>query len=197
MAGIWEADARDGDHYSLTLDKGGTWSQKYNMVWDKLWGLNLFPNNAIKREMVYYPRKQNTYGLPLDSRSDQSKTDWIMWTAAMADSDEEFQRFLSPLYRYINETPSRVPVSDYYNTKTATRINFKARSVVGGHWMKVLMDNFDKNKVPSTDISQTVTDNVSVTDAYYNLNGVRLSSPAKGVSIVKKQDGDAKKIVVE
>lgn len=197
MAEIWEKDARDGDHYGLTLDKTGTWSQKYNMVWDKLWGLNLFPNNAMKREMAYYPRKQNTYGLPLDSRSDQSKTDWIMWTAAMADTDEDFQRFLAPLYKYINETPSRVPVCDYYNTKTATRINFKARSVVGGHWMKVLMDNFDKNKVPSTGITSAVTDKDFEPMSYYNMSGVKLSSPAKGLNIVTDKEGDAKKIVME
>ena len=167
------------------------------MVWDKLWGLNLFPNNAMKREMYYYSRKQNTYGLPLDSRADISKTDWIMWTASMAADNSDFLSFVSPLYKYINETTSRVPISDYYNTKTGTMVGFKARSVVGGHWMKVLMDNFDRNKVPSTDISQTVTDNVSGTEAYYNLNGVRLSSPAKGVNIVKKQDGNVKKFVVE
>ena len=197
MAEIWEADARDGDHYRLALDKSDTWSQKYNMVWDKLWGLNIFPNNAMKREMYYYARKQNAYGLPLDSRADISKTDWIMWTASMAADNSDFLSFVSPLYKYINETTSRVPISDYYNTKTGTMVGFKARSVVGGHWMKVLMDNFDRNKVPSTDISQTVTDNVSGTEAYYNLNGVRLSSPAKGVNIVKKQDGNVKKFVVE
>ena len=197
MAEKWESMANDGDHYRLAYDRKGTWGQKYNMVWDKLWGLNLIPNNAMKREVAYYLRKQNAYGLPLDSRSDISKTDWIMWSAAMADTDELFLRFVGPLYKYINETSSRVPISDYYNTKTGNMVGFKARSVVGGHWMKVLMDNFDKTKVPSTGISSAVTDNGSGHLSYYNLNGVKMTAPVKGVNIVKDDKGDVRKIVME
>ena len=115
----------------------------------------------------------------------------------MADTDELFLRFVGPLYKYIIETSSRVPISDYYNTKTGNMVGFKARSVVGGHWMKVLMDNFDKTKVPSTGISSAVTANVSRHLSYYNLNGVKMSAPVKGVNIVKDEKGDARKIVME
>ena len=40
----------------------------------------------------------------------------------------------------MNDTESRVPTSDWYDTKTGLMIGFKARSVIGGFWMKVLMD---------------------------------------------------------
>ena len=90
------------------------WSQKYNMVWDKLWNMSLFPNNAITKEIDYYLTKQNAYGLPLDSRRDYTKSDWIMWTAAMSPDKSIFEKFVEPFYKYINETTSRVPISDWH-----------------------------------------------------------------------------------
>ncbi|WP_027450201.1 glutaminase family protein [Xylanibacter brevis] len=144
MATIWERDAREDDHYRLAFDRKDTWSQKYNMVWDKLWNLNLFPNGAMERDMKYYLTKQNKYGLPLDVRRDYTKSDWIMWTAAMAKDKKTFLKFVDPLYKYINETESRVPISDWHDTKTGIMTGFKARSVIGGYWMKVLADKLQE-----------------------------------------------------
>ena len=146
MAVKWEEMANEGDHYRLAFDREDTWSQKYNMIWDKMWNLNLFPNNVIGKEINYYLTKQNPYGLPLDSRKDYTKSDWIMWTAAMSSDQATFEKFVDPLYKYINETVSRVPVSDWYDTKTAQMTGFKARSVIGGHWMKVLTDKMLNNQ---------------------------------------------------
>ena len=144
MAVQWEKDAREGDHYRLAFDRPDTWSQKYNMVWDKLWGLNLFPNGAMEREVKYYLTKQNRYGLPLDIRRDYTKSDWIMWTAAMSKDKKTFVKFVEPLYNYMNETESRVPTSDWYDTKTALMVGFKARSVIAGHWMRVLAEKLNQ-----------------------------------------------------
>ena len=144
MAAKWEQDAREGDHYRLAFDRENTWSQKYNMVWDKLWGINIFPNKAMEREIKYYLTKQNKYGLPLDIRKDYTKNDWIMWTAAMAKDNKMFLKFVDPLWDYVNETSSRVPISDWYDTKTGNMVGFKARSVIGGFWMKVLADKMAK-----------------------------------------------------
>ena len=140
MAVKWEETDRDGDHYRLAFDQPDTWSQKYNMVWDKLWGINIFPAGTIDKEIAYYLTKQNRYGLPLDIRKDYTKNDWIMWTASMAKDKETFLKFVHPVWDYINETESRVPVSDWYDTKTGKYEHFIMRSVVGGFWMKVLMD---------------------------------------------------------
>ena len=63
-----------------------------------------------------------------------------MWTAAMSKDKQTFLKFVAPLYDYINETGSRVPTSDWYDTKTGLMIGFKARSVIAGHWMRVLAD---------------------------------------------------------
>ena len=146
MAVEWEKMANDGDHYKLTFDRSGTWSQKYNLVWDKLLGFNIFDPQIAVKEMAYYRTKQNEFGLPLDNRATYTKTDWIMWTATLTGDKSDFDALVDLVYKYADETPSRVPLSDWHDTVTAQRMNFKARSVVGGYFLKMLEDSMKSNK---------------------------------------------------
>ena len=140
MVPKWIEMADAGDHYALTFDNKNTWSQKYNLVWDKVLGLNLFPQKVYDTETNYYLTKVNKFGIPLDSRKSYTKNDWIVWTATFAPKKEQFEALIKPLYTHALETPSRVPLNDFYDSKTGIRENFKARSVVGGFYMKMLAD---------------------------------------------------------
>jgi hypothetical protein len=140
MAARWEPMANNGDHYRLAFDKPDTWSQKYNLVWDKVFGTHLFPPSIAEKEVKWYLSRQTHFGLPLDSRKTYTKSDWIMWTACLADNDEDFKALTDPVYNYANETESRMPLSDWHETTTGKWINMRARSVVGGYFMKMLLD---------------------------------------------------------
>jgi hypothetical protein len=140
MAQKWIGMAAEGDHYKLAFNSPGTWSQKYNLVWDQLLGYNLFPPTVRETELTHYLGKINHYGLPLDGRADYTKLDWSLWTATLASNPNQFHAIVDPIYRWINETPSRVPLTDWYDTRTGKQVGFQARSVVGGVFIKALSD---------------------------------------------------------
>lgn len=144
MANQWIRMADDKDHYRLTFDKPGTWSQKYNLIWDRLLGFNLFPKEVAEKEMKYYLTKQNAYGLPLDNREDYTKSDWILWSACLTGSPADFTALMEPVWKYANETTSRVPLSDWHFTSSGSQRGFQARSVVGGYYMRMLEEELMK-----------------------------------------------------
>lgn len=140
MASKWTEMARDNDHYRLAFDQPGTWSIKYNLVWDRILRLNLFDSAVARTEAAGYKKRMNAFGLPLDNRKTYTKSDWLVWGAALAESDSDFRSMIAPLRRFLNESPDRVPFSDWYDTIDGRVVGFRARSVVGGVFIRMLMD---------------------------------------------------------
>ena len=143
MAAEWMKKAADGDTvYRLAFDRPGTWSMKYNAVWDKVFGTGIFPSGAFDRELaVHAERHLNAYGLPLDNRALYTKSDWLVWTASMASDEALFDRFVETLWRAYNESPSRVPLTDWYETDSAKQRGFQNRTVQGGLFMRLLIES--------------------------------------------------------
>jgi len=134
----WVREADDGDHFRLAFDRPGTWSQKYNLVWDRVLGLGLFPASVAEKETRFYRTVQKRYGLPLDSRENWTKLDWVFWSASLTGQREDFEALTAPVYDFLNESPSRVPMTDWYWVETGRMNSFQARPVVGGVFMNLL-----------------------------------------------------------
>ncbi|MCL5005958.1 MAG: DUF4965 domain-containing protein [Acidobacteria bacterium] len=136
----WMEMAGDHGHTRLAFDLPGTWSQKYNLVWDRVLGLNLFPAKVARDEVAYYEDQSTFWGFPLDSRAAFTKLDWESWSAALATSKDTFRSMFSGVYNFANRTPTRVPLSDWYWTVDGSQTGFQARPVVGGVYMEMLTD---------------------------------------------------------
>lgn len=150
-AAHWVKVAADGDHFRLAFDRPNTWSQKYNLVWDRILGLNVFPPSVAQMEMAHYKKVMQRYGVPLDSRTHLTKTDWSFWSASLADNQTDFETIISPIYDYLNATTARSPFVDSYLTDDIHSDGMHARPVIGGVFIKMLTDRAIWKKWASAD----------------------------------------------
>lgn len=146
MVKQWMKAANDGDHFRLCFDGKGTWSLKYNLLWDRALKLRLFPKEVFAKEQAQYRRVEQRYGMPLDSRKSYGKIDWTAWWAALSEGEDEFRAFIRPLHAWCDESKSRMPMSDWYYTNSGEVAAFRARSVVGGIFAKLYLDRAARAK---------------------------------------------------
>ena len=139
MASDWAERASNGDgSYRLAFDREGSFSMKYNIVWDVLFGTGIMDKRVIASETASYKKHINKYGLPLDNRADYTKSDWLVWCATLVDDRDYFEEMVNPLWDNYNFSRSRCPMTDWYDTVSARQIGFRHRTVQGGLFIKLL-----------------------------------------------------------
>ncbi|MGA2497780.1 MAG: DUF4965 domain-containing protein [Tepidisphaeraceae bacterium] len=158
----WIKQGDDGDHFRLAFDRPNSWSSKYNLVWDKILDTNVFPEDAIKKEMAFYRKNIDKYGLPLDGRMQNapgrkahwSKTDWAFWTACLTNNQEDFDAITAPIYTFFNEAQRRVGLTDLYFTDRPDTALMHSRPVIGGIFVKMLYNKEIWKKWASRDVTK-------------------------------------------
>ena len=143
MAKSWVERAKNSDgSFRLTFDRPETRGMKYNMIWDKLWGTELFSDEDYALETRACLESMNPYGLPFDSLHTYTKSDWLLWTAMLSPDREGFEKMIAPMWLGYNLTPSRVPMNDFYDTVTSLAMGCRHRTVVGGLYLKLLEEKY-------------------------------------------------------
>jgi hypothetical protein len=118
-------------------------------------GLNIFPPTVAQLEVAHYKKAMQHYGVPLDSRTHLTKTDWSFWSASLAESQADFEALLSPIYDYLNHTTARSPFVDSYDTDKIGSDGMHARPVIGGVFIKMLTDRVTWKKWATRDKTKT------------------------------------------
>ena len=138
MAAEWTELAGAGDHTRLAFGQPDeSWGMKYNLVWDDLLGLRLFPEEMKRQEAAFYAKKAEAYGVPLESGTHLARTEWTLWAAMLAGDAETAARLTEPLYRYMDEAESRVPMPDTYDAGSAKWAKQANRPAVGGCFIRL------------------------------------------------------------
>lgn len=130
------------DYLPFSVGKKDSWSLKYNLVWDILFGFGIFSEDLYKAESEKYRKELNAYGVPLDYRRDFTKTDWELWAACLDSTNENIDLFSGRIVSYLADTKDRNCFSDWVETKTPVQSGFDHRTVQGGLFLPIL-----KNKL--------------------------------------------------
>lgn len=104
-------------HTTLAYGQNDTHGLLYNLYSDRLLKVNLVPQSIYDMQSAFYPTVNEKYGVPLDTRHSYTKSDWEMWTAAIA-SPETRDMFIKEVATWINETPTNTALTDWYDVVT-------------------------------------------------------------------------------
>ncbi|RYP92057.1 hypothetical protein DL770_001835 [Monosporascus sp. CRB-9-2] len=131
--------AADPPHTTLSYGNASSHGLLYNLYANSLlgFGYDFVPKSVYDWQSAFYPTVALEYGVPLDTRHTWTKTDWMMWAAAIASEDTR-NALIRLLARWISATNTNMAFTDLYGAATGDYPNpslrFTARPVVGGHF---------------------------------------------------------------
>lgn len=111
----------------------------------------MFPQSLLEREVDYYLGKCNAFGTPLDNRKGYTKSDWLLWTAALTDDMDKKKKLIGAVAAFLRRSPDRVPFSDWFESESGEFHHFRARSVQGGCFVLLLEGGALQKKPVSAD----------------------------------------------
>jgi hypothetical protein len=104
-------------HTTLGYGLNDTHGLLYNLYGDAELQLGLVPQSVYDMQSVFYPTVFDEYGIPLDTRHNYTKSDWEMFTAAIASKDTQTM-LIGDLAKWIRETPTNRAMTDLYDAQT-------------------------------------------------------------------------------
>ena len=130
-------------HSKLRYDMNGTWSLKYNLMYQYGLGVDTFPDSVRATESAFYQTQTQKYGIPLDERHTFTKSDWLSYGAALGNKEQQ-QNILQFLYNFAATSPTREPFLDCYETTTNVGNWGLGRPVMGGLYSVAIVDRMNK-----------------------------------------------------
>ncbi|KAI0881842.1 glutaminase A [Annulohypoxylon maeteangense] len=129
--------AADPPHATLSYGEADSHGLLYNLYSNSLLNFGDFvPQSVYDMQSNFYPTVALEYGIPLDTRHTYTKTDWMMWCAAIASADTR-DTFIKLIAGWIDSTPTNMALTDLYDASSGnypSGLQFTARPVVGGHF---------------------------------------------------------------
>jgi hypothetical protein len=98
-----------------------------------------------EKEIDKYLKEVKTFGAPLDSRVSFTKSDWIVWCAALTEYPEKRNQLIKTVDNFLKNTNSRVPFGDWYETENGKIHFFRNRTVQGAMFILLLKKALTKN----------------------------------------------------
>ncbi|KAF9790927.1 hypothetical protein BJ322DRAFT_417052 [Thelephora terrestris] len=129
----------DKSHYTLSYRNDPSWGLLYNLYADRLLGFNMFPQSVYDTQTKWYASNMDQFGIRLDSRSSDAKTDWQLWTAATVTDGTLRTNMIKLVSKYASSGINSKPFPDRYSSQNGQAATFEDRSVVGGHFALLLV----------------------------------------------------------